>query len=150
MIRDDDAFTPSLEREKRIGGALNAFDYERTPAGDALPLLHQPRDLLPGMGLTVPDGRVDPLSGVVLDVLAVLAHEDRVGGAYFIPDGAGVIKATSDQCESQANCDASVHVVGDVDIRGAPAELPGVGGEHADVEAAVPCALKETEGLRER
>lgn len=41
-------------------------------------LLDEPFDLLPCVGLAVPHAGVDPLSGVLLEFLAILLHEDRI------------------------------------------------------------------------
>lgn len=40
------------------------------------------------------------------------------------------------------------HVVGDVDIRRTPAELPGVGSEHEDVEAGLPGPVQQRQSLQ--
>ena len=42
----------------------------------------------------------------------------------------------------------NLHIVSDADIRGAPAELPGIRSKHTDIKAALPRALKQTDRLR--
>lgn len=41
---------------------------------------------------------------------------------------------------------SDVHVVGDADVCRAPAELPGVGGQHEDVVAGLPRSVKQRKG----
>ena len=107
-------------------------------------LLNQPLDLLPGVCLAVPHAVVDPLARVFLEVFAILAHEYGVGRAYFVTDGARVVETAKNssvryKLKSMEGC---LHVVRDVDVRRAPAELPGVSGEHQNIKASLPSTIE--------
>lgn len=93
MIRHHDPFTANLQRLLRIVGALDAFDDERAPSANALPLFDNPRDLGPGMRFAMPHGTVDPLARVRGEVLGVFTHEHWVGGTHFVTDGTRVVEA---------------------------------------------------------
>jgi hypothetical protein len=43
--------------------------------------------------------------------------------------------------------DIDSHIVGDVDVRRTPTQLPGVDGKHEYVKTSLPCSLEEADSL---
>ena len=125
MVADDDAVAADLDGFAGVGDALDPLEAKWSAAADAFPGLDEPGDLLPAPGAAVPDA-VDPGGAGALRVFGgVDAHfrearlEDRVR-------------------EAEVGADAAVEgVVAGGDVVVTPAELPGVGGEDAGVEAGV-------------
>ena len=138
VVRDDDALAPNLERAPRVRDGLDALDDERATVRDLLPLADEPADLLPGVWLAVPHTRVDPTAFIVRKVGTVLSHEDRIRFSQLVAGGAWIVEpaARSKLMYSSVLMKMdSIRVVRNVDISRTPAKLPGVGGQHQDIEA---------------
>lgn len=61
MVGHDNAVDAHLDGLFRIGHALDPFNGKRLAARDAAPLLHEPRQPVPGKRVPVPDVPIDPL-----------------------------------------------------------------------------------------
>ena len=131
VVAHHDAVDAELDGALRVRDTLDALEAEGLAAADALPGLDQPRHLAPVVGAAVPHV-VDPHGA---GALGVLLRVDARGGEALLEDRVR---------EPQVGADAAVEgVVALGDVIVAPAELPGVGGEDADVEAG-------PEGAREQ
>ena len=162
VVGDNDSRAANLVRLDRVGHALDALQDERSSAGDFVPLavrerrcnvqpavrrigeigctdlLDQPLDLVPRMRLPVPHTRVDPTAFIVRQVGTVLSHEDRIRFSQLVAGGAWIVEpaARSKLMYSSVLMKMdSIRVVRNVDISRTPAKLPGVGGQHQDIEA---------------
>ena len=134
MVAHHDAVHAELDGPLRVCDALDTFEAERLAAADLLPRLDQPRHLAPVMGAAVPHV-VDPLGA---GALRVLLRVDARGRKALLEDRVR---------EAQVGADAAVEgVVALRDVVVAPAELPGVGGEDADVEAGLEGAREQADG----
>lgn len=86
MVGDDNTVAPYIKSDLSVSRALDALDEERPSTGDTLPLLDEPLDFLPGVGLSMPNARVDPLARVLLEVFGVFLHEHRVRSSGLVTD----------------------------------------------------------------
>lgn len=101
MVRNDYAFAADLKGFLRILDTLDSFDNEWTAIRNTLPLeilfgdlaasssyttylLDQPRNLLPGVRLAMPDVAVNPFSRVFLQRLSVFSHKNGVRLSQFV------------------------------------------------------------------
>ena len=124
VVADDQAITAGGYGAARVGYRLDPLQEERAAVADLLPGADQPGEFVPGPGAAVPDG-VDPGGA------GALRLPRRVDAHFFealLEDMVG---------EPEVGADAAVEsVVASSDVVVSPAELPRIGGEHADVEAA--------------
>lgn len=111
--------------------ALNTLQAEWSATTDSLPLGHCPLDFFPGMGTAVPNVLVNPLRtrlfrvGLGIDTSLFQAFlEDRV-------------------LQTKIACSMLMieSIVAGKDVVVAPAKGPGIGGQHARIEARVPGTL---------
>lgn len=131
MVAHDDAITADFNCLLCVFSTLDPFEAKRPTAADALPSLDEPGDFLPAPGAAVPDV-VDPGGA---SALGVFLRVDAHGCQTLLEDGV---------TETEVGADSAVEgVVPCCDVVVAPAELPCVGCEDADVEAGVEGAGEE-------
>ena len=134
VVAHHDAVDAELDGPLRVRDALDAFKAEGLAAADGLPRLDQPGHLVPVVGTAVPHV-VDP-------------HGARALGLLLGINARGREALLEDRVrEPQVGADAAVEgVVPLRDVVVAPAELPGVGGEDANVEAGLEGARQQADG----
>ena len=131
VVAHDDAVAADFDGFLGVFDALDAFEAKGPTAADAFPCLDEPGDFLPAPGAAVPDA-VDP-SGA--RTLGVFFGVNALGCQALLEDGV---------TETEVGADAAVEgVVSCCHVIVAPAKLPGVGCEDADVEAGVEGAGEE-------
>ena len=134
VVADHDAVHTDLNGFLRVRDALDAFKAEGLATADLLPRLDQPRNLAPVMGAAVPHV-VDPHSA---GALRVFLRVDTCGRKALLEDRVRKAEIGTDP--------AIKGVVALRDIVVTPAQLPGVGGEDADVEAGLEGASEQADG----
>ncbi len=131
MVAHNDPVAADLHRFLCVFNALDAFKAERSTAADAFPCLDEPGNLVPAPGAAVPD-IIDPGGA---SALGVFLRVDAHGCKTLFEDGV---------TETEIGANAAVEgVVSYCDVVVAPAELPCIGCEDADVEAGVKGAGEE-------